>query len=316
MDGGLLCPVWRELGPHLTQCGLGRGLLPYQVASWSIEPFGHNRHRQKIGDWAPFGGAGSLYNTMWPGPRPTSVSSFALIHPTVWPQYTNVTDKQTDKQDRQARHRSDSIGRTVLQTVAQKRLLYQSKCRSGCGLGLAQGIAWSCLSSLACRDRDCQCCWFAVNRDRSILSSVHTIRVYGPCSRAVSTAREHGCYFGHPCSRAMDTGVILTPVFTGRTGVQNDARVNGPCPRSVNTAPVYGKCVPSFTHSERPFPPVTRWYCVESAQWIIKPLAVHASLLQPWSDAVRRANNRAGLYLCRQTDSTWVNEYIVSWRQW
>jgi len=23
-------------GPHLAQCGLGRGLLPYQVASWSI----------------------------------------------------------------------------------------------------------------------------------------------------------------------------------------------------------------------------------------------------------------------------------------
>ena len=37
-----------ELGPHLTQCGLGRGLPPYQVASWSIQPFGHNtqHHRQ------------------------------------------------------------------------------------------------------------------------------------------------------------------------------------------------------------------------------------------------------------------------------
>ena len=31
-----------ELGPHLTQCRLGRGLPPYQVASWSIQPFGHN----------------------------------------------------------------------------------------------------------------------------------------------------------------------------------------------------------------------------------------------------------------------------------
>ena len=29
-------------GPHLTQCGLGRGLPLYQVASWSIQPFGHN----------------------------------------------------------------------------------------------------------------------------------------------------------------------------------------------------------------------------------------------------------------------------------
>jgi len=28
--------------PHLTQCVLGRGLTPYQVASWSIQLFGHN----------------------------------------------------------------------------------------------------------------------------------------------------------------------------------------------------------------------------------------------------------------------------------
>jgi len=39
--------------------------------------------------------------------------SFILIRPTVWPQYTNITDR-TDRQ------RIDSIGRTVLQTVAQK----------------------------------------------------------------------------------------------------------------------------------------------------------------------------------------------------
>ena len=39
--------------------------------------------------------------------------SFILIHPTVWPQYTNVSDR-TDRQ-------TGLIGRTVLQTVAQKR---------------------------------------------------------------------------------------------------------------------------------------------------------------------------------------------------
>ena len=46
---------------------------------------------------------------------------FILIHPTVWPQYTNVTDR-TDRRERQDRQRSDGdgIGRTVLQTVAQK----------------------------------------------------------------------------------------------------------------------------------------------------------------------------------------------------
>jgi len=44
------------------------------------------------------------------------VPTFILIHSTVWPQYNNVTNRQ-DMTDRQ---RSDSIGRTVLRTVAQK----------------------------------------------------------------------------------------------------------------------------------------------------------------------------------------------------
>jgi len=49
--------------------------------------------------------------------------SFILIHRTVWPQYTNVTDSQTDRteQHRQTdRQLSDRTGQTVLQTVAQK----------------------------------------------------------------------------------------------------------------------------------------------------------------------------------------------------
>jgi len=36
--GGLLCPFCRELGRCLIQCGLGRGLIPYQVASSSVQP--------------------------------------------------------------------------------------------------------------------------------------------------------------------------------------------------------------------------------------------------------------------------------------
>ena len=64
-------------------------------------------------------GAASPSNTMWPGPRPTSVPSGISIHPTVWPQYTTVTNIQTDRHTQ--RQRSDNIGRTVLQTVAQKR---------------------------------------------------------------------------------------------------------------------------------------------------------------------------------------------------
>jgi len=41
-----------------------------------------------------------------------------LIRPTVWPQYTNVTDRQDKKGE--GRQQNDSIGQTVLQTVAQK----------------------------------------------------------------------------------------------------------------------------------------------------------------------------------------------------
>jgi len=61
--------------------------------------------------------SGCSSNTMWPRPRPASMPSFILIHPTGWPQYTNVADTQDRQTDRQW---SDSIGRTVLQTVAQK----------------------------------------------------------------------------------------------------------------------------------------------------------------------------------------------------
>jgi len=39
------------------------------------------------------GGAGSPSNTVLPGQTFTSVPSDILIHPTVWPQYTNVTDR-------------------------------------------------------------------------------------------------------------------------------------------------------------------------------------------------------------------------------
>jgi len=45
-------------------------------------------------------------NTMWPGPMPTCVPSFILIHPSVWPQYINITDTQEDTQDRQDRQRT------------------------------------------------------------------------------------------------------------------------------------------------------------------------------------------------------------------
>ena len=51
----------------------------------------------KIGrELCPFGGggAGAPPNNV-AGPRPTCMPSYILIHPTVWPKYTNVTDMQT-----------------------------------------------------------------------------------------------------------------------------------------------------------------------------------------------------------------------------
>jgi len=91
--GGLLCPFRVQLGQRLIQCGLCRGLLPYQVASSSIQPFGHNRHGPKI-VWkrvrVPFflGIAGPPSNTKLPEPRPTFIPSGILVHPAVWPQPT------------------------------------------------------------------------------------------------------------------------------------------------------------------------------------------------------------------------------------
>jgi len=56
------------------------------------------------------------------------MASFILIHPTVWPQYTNVTDRQTDRTGQTGRQRFDSIGRTVFGRPFVKRfvLCYES----------------------------------------------------------------------------------------------------------------------------------------------------------------------------------------------
>jgi len=72
---------------------------------------------RKVGGRCPPLGGGELYPHLTHcglGRSLASIPSGILIHPTAWPQYTNVTDR-TDRQ------RSDSIlGRTVLQTVAQQ----------------------------------------------------------------------------------------------------------------------------------------------------------------------------------------------------
>jgi len=115
-----------------------------------MQPFGRNRYRPKIGGYAPLG-RGFPTNTMWPGPRPTCVLSFILIRLTVWPQYTNVTDRLTDRQTERTGQRSDSIGRTVLQTVAQKRL-NRSRHRLRFGLERAQVSMYKVGCTLASDD--------------------------------------------------------------------------------------------------------------------------------------------------------------------
>ena len=86
----------------------------YLPTKWHLDPL-RNLATTDMGQKS----AGSPFDTMWSGLRPTCVPSFILIRRTVWPQYTNVADR-TGQIDRQDRQRSDSIGRTVLQTVAQK----------------------------------------------------------------------------------------------------------------------------------------------------------------------------------------------------
>jgi len=97
--GRLLRPFHGELGPRLIQCGLGRGLLPHQVASSSVQPLSHNRHGPKIrcGGGALFlGVAGSPSKTKSPVPRPTSIPSGILEsiqpfgHNGHWPKIGSV----------------------------------------------------------------------------------------------------------------------------------------------------------------------------------------------------------------------------------
>jgi len=98
--GAAVPPFWGGgAGSTSNTMSPGHGLPPYQVASWSIQPFGHNTWAKNWEEGCnPLGEGGwSPSNTMWPGPRPTSMPRFILIHPTVWPKYTIVTDR-TDRQ--------------------------------------------------------------------------------------------------------------------------------------------------------------------------------------------------------------------------
>jgi len=58
--------------------------------------------------------------TVSPGLRPTSVPSGILIHPTTWPQYNIVTDRQDNG--------LVAWGKLLLVTVAQTLLLFFCQC--------------------------------------------------------------------------------------------------------------------------------------------------------------------------------------------
>jgi len=69
------------------------------------------------------GAAGSSSNSVAWADRPTSAPiRDILIHPAVWPQYTNVTDRQTDRQD----NGPVAQGEPLLVTVRQNMALQHS----------------------------------------------------------------------------------------------------------------------------------------------------------------------------------------------
>ena len=104
---GAAVPLSGELRPHLIQCGQGRGL--YLHTKFHLDPSSRLATTDmggKLGCVPFLGGAGSSSNTIWPGPRDTSMLSFILIHPTVWSKHANATDR-TDRTDRQTDRQTD-----------------------------------------------------------------------------------------------------------------------------------------------------------------------------------------------------------------
>ena len=68
---------------HLTPVAWAEAYLP---TKWHFDPFSRlvtTDMGRKLGVCPLLGEAGSPSNTMWPGPRPTSIPSGIVIHPTV-----------------------------------------------------------------------------------------------------------------------------------------------------------------------------------------------------------------------------------------
>jgi len=98
-----------------------RNLEQVLSSSWDGRPFGYNKYGPKIGGAVPFGEGElgpRLAQYCWgQGLPPCQFSSWSIQ-----PFGYNTPTSQTDRQwDRQTGQRTDSIGRTILQTVTQKK---------------------------------------------------------------------------------------------------------------------------------------------------------------------------------------------------
>ena len=80
------------------------------------------------------GGAGSPSNTKWPGPRPTWSVPRGILN-TVWPQYTNLTDRQ-DRTDNGPKYIVNRFGANRCKTV---RHMLSDRCH-------VLSVCLSCLS--------------------------------------------------------------------------------------------------------------------------------------------------------------------------
>jgi len=104
-------------GPRSTTVPSGILIHPavWPQQTWAAD---YTDENFESGGCCPFreGGAGSPSKKVWPGPRPSYLHTKAHLDPS----NRLATIHQRHRQDRQTGQRSDSIGRTVLQTVAQK----------------------------------------------------------------------------------------------------------------------------------------------------------------------------------------------------
>ena len=118
--GGGLRPLFgeEERGPHLTQSRLRRG---YLYTKWHLDPCSHlaaTDMSRKLKGCAPFAGGGATVEAYVHAKFHLDPSNrLATIH-------QRYRQDRTDRTGQKDIQRSDSIGRNVLQTVAQKVLCF------------------------------------------------------------------------------------------------------------------------------------------------------------------------------------------------